>query len=80
MVTRFLDYARTERAERTEQTPVDVNAIVRRTVQLLRLCRELGLATTGGSDFHGPRVRAATLGQPSVPWDAWEDLRRRADR
>jgi hypothetical protein len=51
-----------------------------RTVQLLRLCRELGLATTGGSDFHGPRVRAATLGQPSVPWDAWEDLRRRADR
>jgi len=50
------------------------------TTQLLGLCRELGLVTTGGSDFHGPRVRAATLGQPSVPWEAWEALRRRAGR
>ena len=50
------------------------------TTQLLGLCRELGLVATGGSDFHGPRVRAATLGQPSVPWDAWEALRRRAGR
>jgi predicted metal-dependent phosphoesterase TrpH len=50
------------------------------TTQLLGLCRELGLAPTGGSDFHGPRVRAAMLGQPSVPWDAWEALRRRAGR
>ena len=50
------------------------------TTQLLGLCRELGLVATGGSDFHGPRVRAATLGQPSVPWEAWEALRRRAGR
>lgn len=51
-----------------------------RTMQFLGLCRELGLVATGGSDFHGPRVRAATLGQPSVPWEAWEALRRRAGR
>jgi predicted metal-dependent phosphoesterase TrpH len=50
------------------------------TARFLGLCRELGLLPTGGSDFHGPRVRAATLGQPPVPWDAWEALRRRAGR
>jgi 3',5'-nucleoside bisphosphate phosphatase len=50
------------------------------TARFVGLCRELGLATTGGSDFHGPAVRAATLGQPPVPWPAWEDLRRRAGR
>jgi predicted metal-dependent phosphoesterase TrpH len=50
------------------------------TAQLLALCRRLGLVPTGGSDFHGPRVRAGTLGQPSVPWEAWEALRRRAGR
>jgi predicted metal-dependent phosphoesterase TrpH len=50
------------------------------TTQLLGLCRELGLVATGGSDFHGPRVRAGTLGLPSVPWEAWEALRRRAGR
>jgi predicted metal-dependent phosphoesterase TrpH len=50
------------------------------TAQFLGLCRELGLVPTGGSDFHGPRVRAATLGLPSVPWEAWEALRCRAGR
>lgn len=50
------------------------------TSQFLALCRRLGLVPTGGSDFHGPRVRAATLGQPSVPWEAWDALRRRAGR
>ena len=50
------------------------------TARFLGLCRELGLVPTGGSDFHGPRVRAATLGQPPVPWEAWEALRRRAGR
>jgi predicted metal-dependent phosphoesterase TrpH len=50
------------------------------TARLLGLCRELDLAPTGGSDFHGPKVRAATLGQPPVPWEAWEALRRRAGR
>jgi predicted metal-dependent phosphoesterase TrpH len=50
------------------------------TARLVSLCRELGLVTTGGSDFHGPTVRAATLGEASVPWEAWEALRRRAGR
>jgi predicted metal-dependent phosphoesterase TrpH len=50
------------------------------TARFVGLCGELSLATTGGSDFHGPAVRAATLGHPSVPWAAWEDLRRRAGR
>lgn len=50
------------------------------TARFLGLCRELGLVPTGGSDFHGPKVRAATLGQPPVPWPAWEALRRRAGR
>jgi predicted metal-dependent phosphoesterase TrpH len=50
------------------------------TGQFLALCRRLDLVPTGGSDFHGPRVRAGTLGQPSVPWEAWEALRRRAGR
>jgi predicted metal-dependent phosphoesterase TrpH len=50
------------------------------TGHFVGLCRELGLVTTGGSDFHGPSVRAATLGQPPVPWAAWEELRRRAKR
>jgi predicted metal-dependent phosphoesterase TrpH len=49
------------------------------TARFLGLCRELDLLPTGGSDFHGPRVRAATLGQPPVPWEAWEALRRRAE-
>jgi predicted metal-dependent phosphoesterase TrpH len=50
------------------------------TARFVGLCRELSLATTGGSDFHGPAVRAATLGHPAVPWAAWEDLLRRAGR
>ncbi len=50
------------------------------TARFVGLCHELGLVTTGGSDFHGPAVRAATLGHPTVPWAAWEELRRRAGR
>jgi predicted metal-dependent phosphoesterase TrpH len=50
------------------------------TAQLLALCHRLGLVATGGSDFHGPRVRAGTLGLPSVPWESWDALRRRAGR
>ncbi len=50
------------------------------TAGFVGLCRELGLVTTGGSDFHGPAVRATTLGHPAVPWAAWEELRRRAGR
>src|SRR5581483_11250778 len=44
------------------------------TARFLGLCRELGLVATGGSDFHGPQVRAGTLGQPPVPWESWEAL------
>ena len=44
----------------------------------LELCREHGLVATGGSDFHGPRVRAATLGVPAVPMAAWDALRAKA--
>ena len=31
------------------------------------LCRRYGLVATGGSDFHGPSVRAGQLGHPTVP-------------
>jgi predicted metal-dependent phosphoesterase TrpH len=48
------------------------------TATFLTLCAELNLVATGGSDFHGPPVRAATLGHPPVPWAAWETLRARA--
>jgi 3',5'-nucleoside bisphosphate phosphatase len=44
----------------------------------LQLCRERDLVATGGSDFHGPRVRAATLGVPAVPMAAWEALKGKA--
>jgi hypothetical protein len=40
----------------------------------LELCRRYDLVATGGSDFHGPQVRAATLGHPTVPLAAWEAL------
>jgi len=43
-----------------------------------QLCKDRGLVATGGSDFHGPRVRAVTLGSPSVPMSAWEDLKAKA--
>jgi len=33
----------------------------------LQICKEQDLVATGGSDFHGPQVSAATLGSPTVP-------------
>jgi two-component system, NtrC family, sensor histidine kinase HydH len=36
VVTRFLDYARAERPERLDQGKVDINAVVKKTVQLLQ--------------------------------------------
>jgi hypothetical protein len=42
------------------------------------LCREHGLVATGGSDFHGPPVRAAALGNPRVPLAVWEALQVKA--
>jgi 3',5'-nucleoside bisphosphate phosphatase len=40
----------------------------------LDLCRRYDLVATGGSDFHGPAVRAATLGHPTVPLATWDAL------
>src|SRR5574342_39487 len=44
----------------------------------LQLCKDHGLVATGGSDFHGPKVRAGTLGSPVVPMAAVDDLRAKA--
>jgi hypothetical protein len=44
----------------------------------VQICKERGLVATGGSDFHGPKVRAATLGSPTVPLAAWEELQAKA--
>jgi predicted metal-dependent phosphoesterase TrpH len=44
----------------------------------LQICKEQDLVATGGSDFHGPQVRAATLGSPRVPMAAVEALRAKA--
>jgi 3',5'-nucleoside bisphosphate phosphatase len=44
----------------------------------LQICKERDLVATGGSDFHGPKVRAATLGSPTVPMAAVEGLRAKA--
>jgi len=48
------------------------------TANYLQICKDHGLVATGGSDFHGPRVRAGTLGVPSVPMAAWEALTAKA--
>jgi predicted metal-dependent phosphoesterase TrpH len=48
------------------------------TAGYLGLCREHGLVATGGSDFHGPRIRAGALGVPAVPMACWEALRAKA--
>ena len=44
------------------------------TAGYLEICRARGLVPTGGSDFHGPAVRASTLGVPVVPMACWEAL------
>jgi len=44
------------------------------TAGYVQMCRDRGLVATGGSDFHGPRVRAGSLGLPSVPMAAWDAL------
>jgi predicted metal-dependent phosphoesterase TrpH len=44
----------------------------------LQICKERDLVATGGSDFHGPKVRAANLGSPAVPLSAWEALKAKA--
>jgi 3',5'-nucleoside bisphosphate phosphatase len=44
----------------------------------VQLCKDHDLVATGGSDFHGPKVRAATLGSPTVPMAAVDALRTKA--
>ncbi len=48
------------------------------TASYLQLCRDHELVATGGSDFHGPMVRAGTLGVPAVPMACWEALKAKA--
>jgi predicted metal-dependent phosphoesterase TrpH len=55
----------------SEHTPAQRGSYV-------ELCRRHGLLATGGSDFHGPPVRAAVLGNPPVPLAVWEALRVKA--
>jgi predicted metal-dependent phosphoesterase TrpH len=45
-----------------------------RTGSYVELCRQHGLVATGGSDFHGPRVRSSQLGDPAIPLAVWEAL------
>jgi predicted metal-dependent phosphoesterase TrpH len=54
-----------------EHSPAQRGAYVER-------CRHHGLIATGGSDFHGPPVRAAVLGHPPVPLAVWEALQAKA--
>ena len=45
------------------------------------MARSLGLAMSGGSDYHGPTTsRADALGKVTLPQDAFDDLLRRAPR
>ena len=44
------------------------------TAAYVQMCRDHGLVATGGSDFHGPRVRAGRLGIPSIPMAVWDAL------
>ena len=55
----------------TEHTPGQ-------TAGYVELCKRNGLVATGGSDFHGPRVRAAQLGIPAIPLAVWEALEHKA--
>jgi len=48
------------------------------TATYLDICRRHELVPTGGSDFHGPPVRASVLGAPSVPLSSWEGLQAKA--
>jgi predicted metal-dependent phosphoesterase TrpH len=49
------------------------------TLNYLRMCKDLNLVATGGSDFHGPQIgRTNPLGTPSVPLAAYEALKARA--
>jgi 3',5'-nucleoside bisphosphate phosphatase len=77
-------------ADRDEMIPALVNAglmgiecyysehSAAQTAGYVERCRAHGLVATGGSDFHGPKVRAASLGIPSLPMAVWEALKAKA--
>jgi predicted metal-dependent phosphoesterase TrpH len=47
----------------------------------LQMCRRCDLVATGGSDYHGPQSgRTNPPGTPNVPWSAWEQLQRAAEK
>ena len=49
--------------------------------RLLRLARQVGLAVSGGSDYHGdPDDRGAILGQVGLPAEEFRGLRERITR
>jgi len=48
------------------------------TASYVQMCKDRGLVATGGSDFHGPKVRAAGLGAPAVAMAVWEALKAKA--
>jgi predicted metal-dependent phosphoesterase TrpH len=49
-----------------------------RTAAYVQMCRDHGLVATGGSDFHGPKVRAGSLGTPAIPMSVWQALQEKA--
>ena len=48
------------------------------TAGYVQICRDHDMVATGGSDFHGPEVRAGSLGVPAVPMSSWEALKAKA--
>lgn len=50
-----------------------------KTLNYLRMCNDLNLVATGGSDFHGLHIgRTNPLGSPSVPLSVYEALKAKA--
>ncbi len=50
------------------------------TLNYLRMCKDLNLVATGGSDFHGPHIgRSNPLGSPSIPLSVFDALKARAE-
>ena len=50
------------------------------TLNYLRMCKELNLVATGGSDFHGLHIgRINSLGSPAVPLSVYEALKAKAE-
>ncbi|MBI2555672.1 MAG: PHP domain-containing protein [Candidatus Rokubacteria bacterium] len=51
-----------------------------KTLNYLRICKDLNLVATGGSDFHGVHIgRTNPLGSPAVPLSVYEALKAKAE-